>query len=195
MLGFSMPGSRRTFLQLVFNTAAIRSPDSGCCKTRLIDYPLFAPHIPHMTSQERLAQEIKAGMLAKDADRLSALRMLKSAIGYTQIEKKTENLSEADFIAVVQREVKKRRDSIEQFEKGGRPELADKEKKEIVVLETFLPKALSPEELEQLVKATIQELGATSKKEMGLVIKAVQAKAAGRAEGKTISALVGKLLP
>jgi uncharacterized protein len=104
-------------------------------------------------------------------------------------------LSEPDFIAVVQKEVKKRRDSIEQFEKGGRPELAEKEKKEITVLETFLPKALSPEELEQLVKATIQEVGATSKKEMGPVIKAVQAKAAGRAEGKTISALVGKLLP
>ena len=77
-----------------------------------------------MSSQERLAQEIKAAMLAKDADRLSALRMLKSAVGYTQIEKKTENLSEPDFIAVVQREVKKRRDSIEQFEKGGRAELA-----------------------------------------------------------------------
>jgi uncharacterized protein YqeY len=148
-----------------------------------------------MTSQERLSQEIKSAMLAKDAERLSALRMLKSAVGYAQIEKKTENLSEPDFIAVVQREVKKRRDSIEQFEKGDRPELAEKEKREIAVLETFLPKALSSEELEQLIKATIQELGATSKKEMGPVIKAVQAKAAGRAEGKTISALVGKLLP
>lgn len=134
-------------------------------------------------------------MLSKDAERLSALRMLKSSVGYAQIERKTENLSEPDFIGVVQKEVKKRRDSIEQFEKGGRPELAEKEKREITVLETFLPKALSQEELEQLVKVTIQELGATSKKEMGPVIKAVQTKAAGRAEGKTISALVGKLLP
>lgn len=121
--------------------------------------------------------------------------MLKSSIGYTQIEKKTENLSEPDFIAVVQREVKKRRDSIEQFEKGVRQELADKEKKEITILEMFLPKPLAPEELEQLVKTTIQEAGATSKKDMGPVIKAVQAKAAGRADGKTISSLVGKLLP
>src|ERR1043166_935009 len=119
-----------------------------------------------MGSQSTLAQEIKDAMLARDAERLGALRMLKSAVGYTQIEKKTETLSDADFIAVVQREVKKRRDSIEQFEKGGRPELAEKEKKEIVVLETFLPKALSPDELEQLIKATIQELGATSKKDM-----------------------------
>ena len=148
-----------------------------------------------MNSQERLGQEIKSAMLAKDQDRLSALRMLKSAVGYTLIEKKTETLSEADFMAVVQREVKKRRDSIEQFEKGGRPELAEKERKEILVLEQYLPKALAPEELEELVKTTIQELGATSKKEMGPVIKAIQAKAAGRADGKSISALVGRLLP
>ena|SRR5689334_1033488 len=147
------------------------------------------------TPEARLAQEIKAAMLAKDAERLSTLRLLKSAVGYAQIERKTENLSETDFVSVVQKEVKKRRDSIEQFEKGNRPELAEKEKKEITVLEGFLPKPLSPEELEQLVKATIQEVGATSKKEMGPVIKAVQAKAAGRAEGKTISGIVGRLLP
>ena len=138
---------------------------------------------------------MKAAMLAKDADRLSTLRLLKSAVGYVQIERKTENLSDADFVGVVQKEVKKRRDAIEQYEKGGRPELAAKEKKEITVLETFLPKPLSADELEQLVKATIQEAGATSKKEMGSVIKAVQAKAAGRADGKTISAVVGKSLP
>lgn len=147
-----------------------------------------------MNLSERLNQEIKAAMLAKDAERLSALRMLKSAIGYVQIERKTESLSDADFMAVVQKEVKKRRDSAEQFEKGGRPELAAKEKQEITVLEKFLPEPLSPEELEQLVKATIQEIGATSKKEMGQVIKAVQAKAAGRADGKMISTVVGKLL-
>ena len=148
-----------------------------------------------MILQERLAQDIKAAMLARDADRLSALRMLKSAVGYAQIERKTENLADADFMALVQKEVKKRRDSVEQFEKGGRPELAAKEKQEIAVLETFLPKPLSPEELEALVRATIQETGATSKKDMGAVIKAVQTKAAGRADGKTISGLVGKLLP
>ena len=109
-----------------------------------------------MGSQATLSQEIKTAMLAKDADRLSTLRLLKSAVGYAQMERKTETLSEADFVAVVQKEVKKRRDSIEQFEKGGRPELAEKERKEILVLETFLPKPLSAEELEQLVKAAIQ---------------------------------------
>ena len=148
-----------------------------------------------MTLQERLGQEIKAAMLAKDADRLGALRMLKSTLGYILIEKKAETISDSDFIAVVQKEVKKRRDSIEQFETGGRPELAAKEKQEITVLESFLPQQLSSEELEQLVRQAIAETGAASKKEMGPVIKAVQAKAAGRADGKTISQLVGKLLP
>jgi Uncharacterized conserved protein len=134
-------------------------------------------------------------MMAKDADKLGALRMLKSAVGYAQIERKTENLSDTDFVAIVQKEVKKRRDSMEQFEKGGRPELAEKEKKEAATLVMFLPKPLSADELEQLVKATIQEVGATGKKDMGAVMKAVQAKVAGRADGKTISGLVGKLLP
>jgi hypothetical protein len=148
-----------------------------------------------MTLQERLGQEIKAAMLARDAERLGALRMLKSAIGYYQIEKKTESLPDSDFVSLVQKEVKKRRDSIQQFEQGGRPELAEKEKKEITVLEQFLPKPLAPEELEQMIRETIAETGAASKKDMGAVIKAVQTKSAGRADGKSISQLVGKLLP
>jgi uncharacterized protein YqeY len=148
-----------------------------------------------MSLQDRLGQEIKAAMLAKDADRLSALRMLKSAVGYAQIERKTDVLSDADFVSITQKEIKKRRDSVEQFEKAGRTELAAKEKAEIAVLESFLPQPLSTTELETLVRAAIQELSAVSKKDMGPVVKAVQARAAGRADGKTISALVGKLLP
>jgi len=148
-----------------------------------------------MSLQERLGQEIKAAMLAKDADRLGALRMLKSTIGYIQIEKKVESLPDQEFVAVVLKEIKKRRDSIEQYEKGGRPELAAKENQEIGVLETFLPQPLSSEELEKLVREVIAETGATSKKDMGPVIKSVQAKAAGRAEGKTISQVVSRLLP
>ena len=144
---------------------------------------------------DQLQAEIKTAMLAKNAERLGTLRLLKSAIGYAQIEKKNESLSDAEIVAIVQKEVKKRRDSVEQYTTGGRPELAAVETSEIAILETFLPKQLALEELEQLVRATIQELGATSKKDMGPVMKAVQAKVAGRAEGKTISGLVGKLLP
>ena len=147
-----------------------------------------------MSLHANLSADIKAAMLARDADRLGTLRMLKSTLGYVAIERKTELLPDADFISIVQKEVKKRRDSIEQFEGGGRPELASKERVELAMLETYLPQALPPEELEALVKACIQETGATSKKDMGQVIRAVQAKAAGRAEGKVISQLVGRLL-
>ena len=148
-----------------------------------------------MTLQERIQQELKAAMLARDADTLGTLRLLKSATGYAQIEKKTDALPDAEVVSLVQKEIKKRRDSIEQFQAGGRPELAAKEGAEISVLEKFLPQPLSSDELEQLIRAVIQESGATSKKEMGAVIKAVQAKAAGRADGKTISGIVGRLLP
>jgi len=143
----------------------------------------------------QIQQELKTAMLAKDADRLATLRLLKSAIGYAQIEKKNENLPEAELMAIVQKEIKKRRDSIEQFQAGGRPELAVKEAAEIQVLEHFLPKQLSGEELDQLIRDVIREAGATSKKDMGPVIKAVQAKAAGRADGKTVSGAVSRLLP
>jgi len=148
-----------------------------------------------MSLLERLSQEMKAAMLAKDSERLSTLRLLKSAIGYAEIEKKTEKLSDPEIVDIVQKEINKRRDAIEQYDKAGRTELVSKEKAEVSVLEGFLPKPLSAEELDQLVRATIKELGATGKKEMGTVIKAVQTKAAGRADGRTISAVVGKLLP
>lgn len=148
-----------------------------------------------MTLLERISADLKAAMMARDADRTGALRMLKSAVGYAQIEKKVELLPDAEVLAVIQKEAKRRRDSIEEFEKGGRPELAAKELAELKVLETFLPTQLSAAELEELVRAAIAETGATSKKEMGVVMKAAQAKAAGRADGKTLSQTVGRLLP
>ena len=148
-----------------------------------------------MSLQQRVTDELKSSMLARQAVRTGTLRMLKAALGYAQIEKKTETLSDADVMAVIQREAKKRRDSIEEFEKAGRAEMAANEKAELEVLSEFLPKALSAEELESLVRAVIAEVGATSKKDMGLVMKAAQAKIDGRADGKSVSALVSRLLP
>jgi uncharacterized protein YqeY len=121
--------------------------------------------------------------------------LLKSAVGYAAIERKVDTLTEADFIGVLQKEIKKRREAMEQFEKGGRTDLATKEQGEIQVMEAFLPQQLSAEELEALVRSVIAETGATSRKDMGAVMKAVQARAAGRAEGRAISAVVGRLLP
>ncbi|HEY6169334.1 MAG TPA: GatB/YqeY domain-containing protein [Verrucomicrobiae bacterium] len=144
---------------------------------------------------ELISDEIKKAMLARDAARLGPLRLLKSALGYVQIERKTETLSDAEVVAVIQKEVKKRRDSIEQFEKGNRADLAATEKAELAVLEEFLPKALSPDEVEALVRAVIAEAGATSKKDMGSVMKLATARSAGRADGRALSATVSRLLP
>jgi uncharacterized protein YqeY len=148
-----------------------------------------------MSLQQRVNDELKSSMLARQAVRTGTLRMLKSALGYAQIEKKTETLSDADVMAMIQREAKKRRDSIDEFEKAGRTEMAANEKAELEVLIEYLPKALSAEELENLIREVITEVGATSKKDMGAVMKAAQSKVDGRADGKSVSALVSRLLP
>lgn len=148
-----------------------------------------------MSLQQRVNDELKSSMLARQAVRTGTLRMLKAALGYAQIEKKTETLSDADVMVFIQREAKKRRDSIEEFEKAGRTEMAANEKAELEVLIEYLPKALSGEELENLIREVITEVGATSKKDMGLVMKAAQSKVDGRADGKSVSALVSRLLP
>ena len=148
-----------------------------------------------MSLQQRVNDELKSSMLARQAVRTGTLRMLKAALGYAQIEKKTETLSDADVMAMIQREAKKRRDSIEEFEKAGRTEMAANENAELEVLTEYLPKALSAEELESLIREVITEVGATSKKDMGAVMKVAQSKVDGRADGKSVSAIVSRLLP
>ena len=140
--------------------------------------------------------EIKKAMIARAAERLSVLRMLKSSLKYAAIEKGGADSvpTDADVIAVVRKEAKKREDSIASFEQAGRTDLADKEKQELEILKTFLPAPMSPEKLEALVREAIQETGATGKAQMGQVMKAAQAKAAGQVDGKTLSQLVQRLL-
>ncbi len=135
-------------------------------------------------------------MIAKDAEKLSVLRMLKSAVKYAAIEKGGADSVPTDLevIAVVRKEVKKREDSITSFSDAGRTEMAAKERKEMDFLKTLLPAQMTPEKMEELVKEAIAEVGATSKAQMGSVMKAVQAKAAGQADGKTLSQIVQKLL-
>ena len=135
-------------------------------------------------------------MRGKQATKLGVLRMLKSALKYAAIAKSgaEAELSDPEAIQVIRKQAKQRQDSIESFEKGGRAELADKEKEELTILTSYLPKGMSPEELTQIVRETIAELGATSKAQMGAVMKSLQAKAAGRADGKTLSAEVARQL-
>jgi len=150
-----------------------------------------------MTFQARIDQDIKAAMMAREAAKLGVLRMLKTSLMNAAIEKggAGSTLDDAEALAIVRKEVKKRQDSVEAFEKGGRPEMAASEKAEIEILNAYLPQQLSAAELEALVKATIAEAGATSKKDMGTVMKLVNAKSAGRADGRTLSAEVQKQLP
>lgn len=140
--------------------------------------------------------DIKTAMKAKDAVALTALRALKTALTNAAIEKGglgTE-LEEGEALAVVRKQVKQRQDSYQQFTDAGRAELAEKEEAEIKVLEGYLPQALSAEELEKLVDEAVAEAGATSRADMGKVMKLAQEKAAGRAEGKVLSAAVMKRL-
>ena len=149
-----------------------------------------------MTLQQRVDSDLKEAMRAKDGTKLGVLRMLKSALKYAAIAKSgaESELSDAEAIQVIRKQAKQRQDSIESFEKGGRTELADKEKEELALLNTYLPQAMSSEELEKVVRETIAELGATSKAQIGAVMKALQAKAGGRADGKTLSTEVGRQL-
>ena len=144
---------------------------------------------------EKIAADMKEAMRAKDAARLSTLRLLKSAVEYHKIEKKQEQLTDADVTAIIKKQIKQRQDSIESFEKGGRADLVEKEKAELVVLKSYLPGELSAAQVEEVVKATIVEVGATTKTDMGKVMKAVQAKLAGRADNRLVSQLVSANLP
>ena len=150
-----------------------------------------------MNLSAKIDEHIKEAMKARESERLGVLRMLKSAVKYAVIEKYGAEgaAKDEDVLAAVRKEIKKRQDSIEAFAKGGREDQVSKEKAEMTILEGYLPAAMSEAELEKLVKDAIAELGATDKKAMGAVMKACQAKAAGRADNRALSTLVGKLLP
>ena len=147
-----------------------------------------------MTLNEQIGTDITAAMKAKDAARLSALRMLKAAVMNKGVEK-GRDLEDAEVLQVVSSLVKQRRDSIEQFAKAGRTDLVDKETIEVGILERYLPPAATAEEIETAVAAAIAESGATSPKDMGKVMKAVMPKLAGKnADGKAVNEAVRRKL-
>lgn len=149
-----------------------------------------------MTLRERVDTDLKDAMRAKDVTKLGVLRMLKSALKYSAIAKSgaEAQLDDAEAVQVIRKQVKQRQDSIEAFEKGGRPELAAREKEEMALLQTYLPQGLNNEELTRIVGETIRELGATSRAQMGAVMKTLQEKIAGRADGKALSQEVQRQL-
>jgi len=177
---------------------------SGCNR---LGRPVFC-HTSHVRSSRPLQRTIRAmpildqvqkdivtAMKAKDEGRLSALRMVKTALKKQEIDG-MKPLDEPAEMAVMNTLLKQRRESADMFNKGGRPELAAKEEEEIKIIESYLPAVASPHEIEAAVSAAITETGATSAKQMGLVMKAAQAKLAGkRADGKALSELVKAKLP
>ena len=143
-----------------------------------------------MSLKQQIISDLTASMKAQDAPRTSTLRMVKAAVMNREIEKGGE-MDDEEMMKLLRSLVKQRRDSVEQYEKGGRPELADKEKTEIEVIEAYLPQAASQEEIEAAVAAAIAETGAASIKDMGKVMKAAQATLAGKnADGRTVSEIV-----
>lgn len=154
-----------------------------------------SPPFP-MSFISQISEDLKNAMRAKDTVALNVIRNLKSALKYAAIEKLGADgeLGDTDALAVVRKEIKKLQDAVDGAEKAGRPEAVEAAKAEIAVLARYLPAAMSPEELGKLVEAVIAELGATSKKDMGGVMKALQERVAGRANSKSISTEVAKRL-
>lgn len=148
-----------------------------------------------MSIRAQLDATLKEAMKARDQVKVDTIRGIKSAVKYKEVEGgEARVLPDDEIIKVVTTLVKQRKEAAEQFKAGNRPDLAEKEERELAILQTFLPAQLTAEELAALVTATVAETGAKTPKEMGLVMKALQPKIAGRADGKLASELVKKAL-
>ncbi|MDD3905060.1 MAG: GatB/YqeY domain-containing protein [Candidatus Omnitrophica bacterium] len=143
---------------------------------------------------EKIEDDVKRAMKAGDSMKVSVLRMVLSAVRMLQIEKNVKTLEDDSVAQILQKQVKQHRESIEQFTKGARGDLADKEKAELKILEEYLPKQFTTDELMVIVKAAVSETGAIAKSDMGKVMKIVTEKTKGRADGKTVSQMVGQFL-
>lgn len=143
-----------------------------------------------MSLRDRLTEDLKLAMRSRDQLRMDVIRMIKAAILNKEVELR-KDLDDAEMSRIMATLIKQRRESVEQFEKAQRIELAEKERKEITIIETYLPKALSAEELDRIIVSVLADTGSRSLKDMGAVMKAVMARLAGQAvDGKQISDLV-----
>ncbi|WP_173916099.1 GatB/YqeY domain-containing protein [Halobacillus sp. Marseille-Q1614] len=147
-----------------------------------------------MTITERLNQDMKTAMKARDKKTLSTIRMVKASLQNEAIKLGKNELSEEEELTVLSREVKQRKDSLHEFKEAGRGDLVEELDEEIKILQVYMPKQLSDSELEQIVQETIQEVGASSKADMGKVMSAVMPKVKGKTEGSKVNQLVLKKL-
>ena len=146
-----------------------------------------------MSLKEQLTADMKEAMKNKEKERLAVIRMVRGAIRQQEIDGQKE-LGEEDVIAVISKEVKMRRDSIEEFQKGGREDLVEKTQAEIDVLLPYLPAQLSEDEVRELVKAAVEQTGAATPKDMGKVMGVLMPKVKGRADGKMVNTIVKSFL-
>ena len=146
-----------------------------------------------MSLKERIQTELKEAMKAHDELKVSTLRLLNSSIKNKEIDER-KPLDDEGLLAILSTAAKQRRESIDQYEKGGRQDLADKEKAELAILQSYLPQQLSKDEVAAAIKETIAETGASGAKDMGKVMKALMPKVKGKADGKLVNELVKELL-
>lgn len=139
---------------------------------------------------DRIEEDFRQALKKRDEITVSTLRMLKSAVHNKEIEKKGEKLKDAEVVRIVARQLEQRRDSIEQFKKGNRPELAEKEAREMEVLKKYMPQQLSEDEIVNIVKRIIAETKAKDRSDLGKVMKLAMAELQGRAEGKLVNQIV-----
>jgi uncharacterized protein YqeY len=139
-----------------------------------------------MSLKTRIGDDMKAAMRAKDADRLKAIRLLLAAVKQREVDERVE-LGDADVLAVIDKMLKQRRESIKQFEQGGRPDLAAAERAEVAVLQAYMPQPYSAEEIERLVSAAIEQVSAAGPKDIGAVMAVLRPQLAGRADMGAVS--------
>lgn len=150
--------------------------------------------IMHMTLKEQLQQDLITSMKAKDEVTTGAIRLIKAAILRLETAGEKKSATDEEIIQIIGKEIKQRKDSIEQFEKGNRPELAEKEKLEMAVLEKYLPAQLSEEDIRNIVKEVIASTGATGKSDLGKVMGALMPRTKGKADGGVVNKIVQELL-
>ncbi|MFC1666404.1 GatB/YqeY domain-containing protein [Candidatus Omnitrophota bacterium] len=143
---------------------------------------------------KRIANDLTSSIKSKDGLRTSTLRMIIASIQNAIIEKKQKELDDGDVLKIITKQLKQHQDSIESFTKGGRTDLVEKETKELDILKSYLPEQLGEKEIEEIVKKAISETGASSKSDFGKVMKSSMQASKGRADGKTISSIVQKML-
>ena len=147
-----------------------------------------------MTLEEKIDADIKEAMKARAEIKLSTLRMLKAGVKNLAIEKKAEKLEDKDVMSIIARQIKQHKDSIDGFTKGNRQDLVDKETAELKILESYMPKMMSADELKIIVKSAIAAVGAKGRADMGKVMKAAMEEAKGAADGKMLSQMVSEEL-